>query len=1186
MGKYGGKEYEIAIKIAGEMEKSFGNAMGMTRRELRKIARDATVSGQTMKQQMSGAFDTVNGGMERISSVAKEALELTAKISAAGLTAASAAGAYAVKVGSSYEAQMSTVQAISMASAEDMKILGDKAKEMGAATVFSASQAGEAMEYMAMAGWKTQDMVNGIGGIMNLAAASGEDLGAVSDIVTDALTAFGLSAADSGHFADVLAAASSNANTNVSMMGETFKYVAPVAGAMKYSVEDTAEVIGLMANSGIKASQAGTILRAILSRMVRPTDEVAAAMKRVGVELTIDGKMKALNETVSDLRNGFAGLSDEEKTQVASALAGQEAMSGLLAVVNASDADVNKLAESINNCNGAAEKMAQIRIDNLKGDATLFASAAEGLGISAFDDMNPLLRSGTQLATSYVNNAREYLESTGILSDTFDNLNQKLPTFVREAKEAGREIKEISEPLITTGEWLADHPDIMKSTLVGIGTTLVSFKIVSKIKEVTGAIQAMNLAMKANPWTLAISAIGVGIGAFSAIRTEIKETRKELKNANLSEHFGDITLSMEELEDVAQRIVRTDSFGKISQSLEEFQKVDSLLQSIDDTVEALNKTEWEVGIGLTLTDDEKSEYQQNIESYVKQTQDLLLQKQYAVNMNMELFTTDDATGEAIRNKTNEFYNSNYETLQNLGTQLQGAVNSAFEDGFLDIDEVKEIQELQAQIAQMEAMLADSKSKAAYDALDIEFAGELDADSFKNLQEKIAEIGANDAKTYEGAYQEALSEYHRELDSGWITRDEFNVNKTRADGEYLQQLSESAGNALSYEVQRISEQYSDELTRALPELQEKTAFALQEVIDYPSSVSWDGLFRDLTEGNGLDQATKDALADLYKYMEPNVEQMESLRSQYIEAGMEFPQALSEGLTNAEMLGMLAGDADAMYMYLTDAITNSSDKENIYQAMVDAGIFIPDPLNNAMTAAAENVKRETQKTFSDLKQTIQQDIMGIFGVGFDVNIPVRTRYDVEATSDVAPMLSDKAIANYQSQSLDWVGASSRSSSGRSKSTSKTTTKTTTKTRTKNSGSKNTSGKMRSGLQRNAVGGIFDTPQVGWYAEAGNSEALIPLDGSKRAVSLWEQAGLLLGVPSGAESKEDKTFRPTVSGSGSPEKEADAQTVQIIFSPVYHFEGDTSKPEVQDAVKMSFEDFKKMMGQYIRENKRLTF
>ncbi len=277
----------------------------------------------------------------------------------------------------------------------------------------------------------------------------------------------------------------------------------------------------------------------------------------------------------------------------------------------------------------------------------------------------------------------------------------------------------------------------------------------------------------------------------------------------------------------------------------------------------------------------------------------------------------------------------------------------------------------------------------------------------------------------------------------------------------------------------------------------------------------------------------------------------------------------------------GDADAMYMYLSDAIMDSPDKFNIYQAMVDAGIFIPDPLKDAIEAA----KTEAKTALSGLLQSMKQNAMELFGAGIDINVPVRTSYDLQAG---AP-LSNAAISNLQSQSLDWVGAS-KGVSGGSKSTNKTTSKTTTKitpkTSNKSSGSKNTSGKMRSGLQRNAVGGIFDTPQVGWYAEAGSGEALIPLDGSKRAVSLWEQAGLLLGVPSGAESKEDKTFRPTVSGSGNSEKEAGAQTVQINFSPVYHFDGNTSKQEAQETVKMSFEDFKKMMGQYIRENKRLAF
>ena len=178
---------------------------------------------------------------------------------------------------------MSKVAAISGAAGDELETLSDKAKEMGAKTKFSATEAASAFEYMAMAGWKTTDMLGGIEGIMNLAAASGEDLAAVSDIVTDALTAFGLSAQDSGHFADVLAQASSNATTNVGLMGATFKYVAPVAGAMGYSIEDTAVAIGLMANAGIKGEQAGTALRAMFTRLVKPPKDAADALDALGI---------------------------------------------------------------------------------------------------------------------------------------------------------------------------------------------------------------------------------------------------------------------------------------------------------------------------------------------------------------------------------------------------------------------------------------------------------------------------------------------------------------------------------------------------------------------------------------------------------------------------------------------------------------------------------------------------------------------------------------------------------------------------------------------------------------------------------------------------------------------------------------------------------------------------------------
>lgn len=285
-----------------------------------------------------------------------------------------------------FQAQMSTVQAISGASAESMKELTAKAKEMGATTQFSATEAGQAMQYMAMAGWENKQMIDGIGGVMNLAGASGESLARVSDIVTDALSAFGLKAGDSGHFADVLAAATSKSNTSVGLMGETFKYVAPIAGAMKYSIEDTSLAIGLMANSGIKGSEAGTALRSTLTRLVKPPKEAAAALGTLGISaVKSDGTIKPLRQSLVELRSKFKGLTDAQKTQFAASIAGQEAMSGFLAIMNESDENFNKLANSVDKAKGKAEEMNKIKNDNLAGDVKSLQSAWESLQLTIME---------------------------------------------------------------------------------------------------------------------------------------------------------------------------------------------------------------------------------------------------------------------------------------------------------------------------------------------------------------------------------------------------------------------------------------------------------------------------------------------------------------------------------------------------------------------------------------------------------------------------------------------------------------------------------------------------------------------------------------------------------------------------------------------------------------------------------
>ena len=356
-----------------------------TEEELRRLQQEAATTN-TALSKIDVAGQKMEAVGNSIAGAGKKMIGVTTVIGGVGVAA--------VKTAADFDSAMSQVAAVSGATGKDFDALRNKAREMGAKTKFSATEAAEAMNYMAMAGWKTEDMLSGIEGIMNLAAASGEDLATTSDIVTDALTAFGLSAKDSGHFADILAAASSNANTNVSMMGETFKYCAPIAGALGFSAEDTAEAIGLMANAGIKSSQAGTALRTIMNNLAGDVKISGKAIGDVTIATTnADGSMRDLSDILADCRSAFGNLTESEKAQAAESLVGKNAMSGLLALMNAGEGDIDKLSSAIDNCDGSAEKMAMTMQDNLAGQLTILKSQLQELAISFGDILMPAIRS-------------------------------------------------------------------------------------------------------------------------------------------------------------------------------------------------------------------------------------------------------------------------------------------------------------------------------------------------------------------------------------------------------------------------------------------------------------------------------------------------------------------------------------------------------------------------------------------------------------------------------------------------------------------------------------------------------------------------------------------------------------------------------------------------------------------------
>lgn len=462
-----------------------------TEQELRRLEQQAEQSA-TALQKIGATGEKLQAVGDKVSGVGQKLLPVTGVVTGLGTAA--------VKTAADFDSAMSKVAAVSGATGSDFDKLRDKAREMGAKTKFSATEAADAMNYMAMAGWKTEDMLSGIEGVMYLAAASGEDLATTSDIVTDALTAFGLTAGDSGHFADVLAAASSNANTNVSMMGETFKYCAPVAGALGFSVEDTAEAIGLMGNAGIKASQAGTSMRSIMTNLTGDVKLSGAAIGDVTIATTnADGSMRSLSAILADCRVAFGGMTEAEKANNAETLVEKNAMSGFLALMNAAPEDIAKVSGAVNNCKDAAKNMADTMQDNLEGQLTILKSQLQELAISFGDLLMPAVRS-----------------IVSGLQGMVDVLNA-MPDGVKQV------IMIIALLVAALGPVLI----IIGKVISAVGTIMTIIpKLAGVINTVKTAFGALNAVMLANPIAIVIVAIAALVAAFVYLWNTNEEFRK------------------------------------------------------------------------------------------------------------------------------------------------------------------------------------------------------------------------------------------------------------------------------------------------------------------------------------------------------------------------------------------------------------------------------------------------------------------------------------------------------------------------------------------------------------------------------------------------------------------------------------------------------------------------------------
>lgn len=876
-----------------------------------RAAQDAAESwGGSVFNATIGVIDAATAPISALASAAKNPF-----VQGASLIGASFGVAESVNSFQDFEAMMSQVKAISGATGQAFDDLTAKAQEMGATTKFTATESAEAFNYMAMAGWKPQQMIDGISGIMSLAAASGEDLGTTSDIVTDAITAFGLTAGDAGHFADVLAQASANANTDVSMLGESFKYVAPVAGAMKYSIEDTSLALGLMASANVKGSMSGTALKTSIANMVKPTNDMAEAMDKYGISITDgEGNLKSLKGVIDNVRGSLGGLSRDEQTAVASTIFGKEAMAGMLAIVNASEEDYNKLSNAIYNANDAAEGMADTMLDNLKGSFTLMQSAIEGTenafgkrlspylrGIAGgITDMMPEITDGINAVMDVVDDKiagvkRKITDMTGSdewkNADLFGKIDIAWDSII--AKPFGNWVSGDGAQLISTGlgtlfssaaailpggekagltSWLsagilakgaatvAQKGKSIVETLSPIGDAI------GNITEAAGnANDVMDFAGNLSsmiPMGAKVGLAAAGItAAIIGIKLAIDKYNETQLENSLEDHFGKIKLSADEVKDAAAGILNQKYLTNVELALNEVQNADNLRAEAQKALESNDVLEFKSRVGITLTADEQQEYTDNINTFVESKISELESRTFAAHIHVQTYLAGTEDGQTLAQNIKEWARADNLELSDLSSQLSQKVSEALKDGIVDVNEEEAISALQEKMNNITARWKEAEAQAQWDWINQKYghlsAADLESGSFTDLMDEMRSQRETAMESIKADTTQWYSELEAMKDYGRITPEQYESYKEQTGWYVRGQEGSELSKSLELGSNTLNDTYGEKITGNIQTLTETAQNALKSAETSLQSGSYgtiastfDNMFTSMDNGKGF------------------------------------------------------------------------------------------------------------------------------------------------------------------------------------------------------------------------------------------------------------------------------------------------------------------------------------------------
>ncbi len=1124
MGK--NKEYELAIKIAGEIEASFYQSMGLTKKEIKELARESArwskIAAENASyipkdfhktmQSMSKGLEDARPFFDGFEKMAKTSFAAVAGL-AAGTGALIGTGlAASVSAGSGFETAFAGVKKTVSATDEELVQMREDIRQMAKEMPTAASELAEIAETAGQLAIPTESIVEFTRTMANMDVAT--DLSS-----TEAATGFAQFANITGMAMDkfdelgsVVVSLGNNTATAESNIVDMGMRVAAAGSQIGLSEDQIMAYSAALSSVGIEAEAGGTSFSKLMVNM-QLAAETGKDLNKYAKVAGMSGSefKKAFKEDAAGAINAFLkGLKDSEKSGK-SAIAVLDEMEiketrlrdTLLRAANASD----MFEGALENARTAWEE--NIALTN---EATQFYATFENqcgilgnkitdLGIGIYDDLKPGL-------TDIVGVANDFIDSMAgqqnALGDVLDTAVEKIPTAVRKVKEAGKAVGEFAEPFLEVGGWLSDNPGVLAGTITSVGASLAAYNIASGVASLASALGTLG------PAGAAVIGVGAVAGVLIGVGKAVKTSAAEAKKANLASHFGDISLSMRDLQETAAYVVGSRDLEQIRESMRAMSELDGLTDEIANAAAELNRMNWKIEVGMELSEEENGSYQRAVNEYVQSVQDYVDQHQYAINIAINTLLGDNSS---TADQVAEYYAGKRQKVSELQTEINEKTDAALEDGVISKKEAKEIAEVQNELSQVKSSLTGGELDAKFDSLRVKYGdGELNADSFINLQAEIQSMEDEMIAGYNTEYQEIMSWNRSRLAEKDMTQDEFDIAADEAKKGLLQQELELYARDAQFQTEMIKQAYSEEW--------KMTGKLYNEIEDRLGERLPNG-YLDMMAGEiyfsmDIDKPTQDAFGELYQGMQPSVNQMQEIIQQGKEYGIEVPDTVSEVILDTTSLGAFSGNIDDIWK-LAAAAANGEEHQKVIEAFRESGGYMPEAFMEGMEENQWLMEAAAEQSYLKAKAGYDK----YFSKGIDVSIPVKI---------VSEM----------------------------------------------------TGHIQSSLPGHADGGIFDTPHVAWFAEEG-PEAAIPIDGSRNAIELWRTTGELLGMESLLD--DDEPIVSNISTNSSILNRSEESS--IVISPVFHINvngGAGDAESIGDAVRdVLYNELQEFVEDALRRSER---